>query len=191
MFFKPSVSRVVQITQRHVPDKSTSESDISRIEKRGQITYVFEDEYWTLNHKMFMYQKYLNYMTSSLQIHYQVMTQPENMISKRVKNHLPLLEFMRKCDSKTMKHMIRHCDSDMLKSLCEICQNTIRGNVRLTPTHFKRLKRYKKQLSTVTNSKSSDKQKRQSLQKGGFLPALLGAVIPAIIGAIGGSIATR
>lgn len=107
------------------------------------------------------------------------------MPSKRIKEHLPLLQYLAKGKPKIRKAIIEESDSDVMKVLCECAANTINGNVKLPPSHFKKLKRYKKQLRLLSNKKVGVKQKKKVLQTGGFLGALLNAVLPTLAGLVG------
>ena len=56
------------------------------------------------------------------------------------------------------------------------------GNVPLTLRDNKALKRYKKQLRSLTSKKVSKPRKKEIVQNGGFLGALLGPIVSVLGG---------
>jgi len=64
----------------------------------------------------------------------------------------------------------------------------LRGNVPLTSKQTTKLRRNKKNLRSLATKKTSLKKKRQILQKGGFLAALLPPVLWLQGGALSGVI---
>lgn len=70
-----------------------------------------------------------------------------------------------------------HASKDLILSLVECAENIIRGNVKLTPLQFRRLKRYRTELERLTKRKASQNNQKTLLQKGGFLGALLGPLL--------------
>ena len=107
------------------------------------------------------------------------------MSPTKIKEHLPLLKFLAKGKPKIRKAIIDESGPEVIHALCECAQNTINGNVKLSPAHFKKLKRYKKQLRLLADKKVGVKRKKRELQKGGFVGALLGAVLPTLAGLVG------
>ena len=91
------------------------------------------------------------------------------------------MQYLAKGKPKINKAIIEESDAGVIKLFCECAKNTLNGNVKLSPAQYRKLKRYKTQLRQLTNKKISHKKKKKLLQKGGFLGALLGAVIPALI----------
>ena len=91
------------------------------------------------------------------------------------------MQYLAKGKPKINKAIIEESGSDVIKLFCECAKNTLNGNVKLSPGQFKKLKRYKTQLRHLADKKIGQKKKKKVLQKGGFLGALLGAVIPALI----------
>ena len=102
-----------------------------------------------------------------------------------VKKHLPLLQFLAKGKPKIRKAIIDESGPEVIKVLCECAKNTLNGNIKLSPTQFKKLKRYKAPLRHLADKKTGVRKKKQILQKGGLLGALLGAVIPTLASVVG------
>ena len=61
-----------------------------------------------------------------------------------------------------------------IEAVSEIALNTLKGNIKLAPSHFKKLKRKQKALRCLASKKLGIQKKKQILkQHGGFLPALV------------------
>ena len=107
------------------------------------------------------------------------------MAAKDVKKHLPLLKYLEKGKPGIVRAIIKESDPTLLRVICCCAHNAIKGNVPLNKKQYRKLSRFKKELRLVANKKTSARKKKQALQKGGFLSALLGAVVPALTGLIG------
>lgn len=65
-----------------------------------------------------------------------------------------------------------------IDALSEISLNTLKGNVKLSPQMYKKLKRYKTALRTLASKKASLKKRKSVVkQQGGFLPMLIPAAL--------------
>lgn len=90
-----------------------------------------------------------------------------------------------KASPKLRKAIIKFGDSELIKTICEIALNTVNGNNPICNKTKKKLKRYKNDIRGLASSKRSEKSKRKILmQKGGFLPILIGSVLSGIIGSL-------
>lgn len=104
-------------------------------------------------------------------------------MSKKIKEHIPLLHFLANGKKpKIKKAIIEDSSSELVDILCECAHNVLKGTVKLTPAQYKLLKRYKKELRILGDKKISRKRKRATIQKGGFLGALLRTILPTLIG---------
>lgn len=108
-----------------------------------------------------------------------------------VRKHLPLLNYMAKGKPSIVKALVKDADAEVIKAICECAHNTIRGNVKLNPAQYKKLKRHSKHLKLLANKRASIKRKKVALQRGGFIGALLGAAVPALASLIGGLVNRR
>lgn len=108
-----------------------------------------------------------------------------------IRKHLPLLKFIASSKPKIRKAIIDEGGPNVIRLLCECSHNLINGNCNLSSAQFKKVKRYKKQLRLLADKKVSVKRKRKELQKGGFVGALLGAVLPTIAGLVGNLIGRK
>ena len=89
---------------------------------------------------------------------------------------------------KRRNSLIDYADKFDILAVCECITNALRGNIKLTPANFKRLKRHKKCMRALSNEKLSLKKRKATLkQKGGFLPLLIPAAVSAISSLLGGN----
>ena len=77
-------------------------------------------------------------------------------------------------NAKLRKAILEYADAELISALCECAHNIVSGTVRLTLQQKVRLRRYRTDLHSIVNKKTSVARKRRIIQqKGGFLPALL------------------
>ena len=104
-------------------------------------------------------------------------------MSHSVKKHGDFLKVLAKCNPKQRKALLQHISPDLLKCLCECCLNVLKGNVSLSTSQKRQLSRHRRVLRSLADRKTPNKRKKQLLlQKGGFLPALLGPIISTLAG---------
>ena len=72
---------------------------------------------------------------------------------------------------------IRKCSNDLISSLLECCHNILKGNVPLTWTQKVKLHRHQHNLRKLSLKKTSIKQRKKILQRGGFLGALITPIL--------------
>ncbi len=110
-------------------------------------------------------------------------------MATRLKKHLDELKVLKKAKPAFRKSVLKAADKDLIYCLCECSHNILNGNIKLSPRERKSLQNHRKPLRDLATRRVSLKKKRDILvQKGGFLPALLGpilaiaaSVIPALI----------
>ena len=107
-------------------------------------------------------------------------------MSARLRRNVPMLRLL--CHSKpsVIKAVMKGASPDLLDSLSECSLNILKGNVRLTSAQKKRLTRHKQGLRALAKKGTGLKRRKQLLQKGGFLPALLSPVLGILGGLLGG-----
>lgn len=94
-----------------------------------------------------------------------------------------MLYVLRAATPKLRSAIIKNADPQLIKTLCEISYNTLRGNTKLCPKTKKILSGYKRELRHIGSPKRSLLSKRKILvQRGGFIPTLIGAILSGIIG---------
>ena len=81
--------------------------------------------------------------------------------------------------------MLENAKNDLIECICEISLNVLKATAPISRQSKKRLTRHKTSLRKLVDRKLSLKKKRNIIQSGDFLPALLGAVIPILGGLFG------
>lgn len=104
----------------------------------------------------------------------------DNM-SARVRKHADLLKVLAKASPTTCKAIVKAADKDLVHCLGECAHNVLKGSVPLSRAQKTKLMRYKQDLRAIAKKTTSPKRKQQVLQKGGFLPALLGPLLAPVI----------
>lgn len=109
-------------------------------------------------------------------------------MSARIKRNALLLKALYRAPPRKHRDILLHSTPDFIRALCEIALNLLKGNIPLTPSLFKKLKRQKGIIRLLADKKIGLKRKRLTLEKqtGGFLLPLLSAAIPLIGNLIGG-----
>ena len=104
---------------------------------------------------------------------------------KRLRAQKHTLHLLKNSSSKLRNQIIAHGNNDLIKSLCEITHNTLNGNNKLNKKCLGKLHCYKTAMRKINEPKRSLSSKRKVLiQKGGFLPIILGALLSGIVGKI-------
>ena len=103
-------------------------------------------------------------------------------MSQRIKRNFEALQALAKANKAVKSAMISSANKDLILSLVECATNIIRGNVKLTRHQFQRLKRYRTELERLTKPKTSQKDRKEILQSGGFLGALLRPLLGLLLG---------
>ena len=81
-----------------------------------------------------------------------------------------------------IKAVLKGASPDLIKALSECSLNILKGHVHLTPAQKKQLSRYKQSLRALAKKGTSVKRRKQILQKGGFI----GAILKPVLGVLGG-----
>ena len=102
-------------------------------------------------------------------------------MATRLKKQAPALCMLCYAKPKMRKAVIESADKDLIHCLCECALNILKGNVTLTKDQLKQLSRYKQHLRQLTEKKLALKKKKEIIQKGGFLPALLAPLAASVI----------
>ena len=97
---------------------------------------------------------------------------------QRVEAKKAELELLSYCKVKLRKAILLNSDAELIKVLRDCVYNVLRGNVKLSKESSGKLSKYKNDLRKFVYDKGSVNCKRKFLiQKGGFLPLLIPAVI--------------
>lgn len=121
-------------------------------------------------------------------------------ISKALRDNMYMIRCLHEAKDDSRRGAMKTCSRGMCDALSEIADNTIKGNIPLTGNQYTALRRHAKDLQTLAKKKTPLGTRRNILQKGGFLGALLGPVVkflmpvvkplvssllPAVTGALG------
>jgi len=106
--------------------------------------------------------------------------------SSRLKKNYVLLHSLHKAKGNEKNLILKKCNNELIKCFCDICFNICKGNCKLSSVQRKKLVRYKKFVRNLANKKKSLKSKRRQLvQEGGFLSALIGPAITVAASLLG------
>ena len=98
-------------------------------------------------------------------------------MSACVKRNVDLLRLLHKSKPALVKIILKNASPDLVRALSECCLNVLKGNIKLNAGQKTRLRRYKNILRKLAAKKLAVKTRKQLLQKGGFIGALLGPVL--------------
>lgn len=106
---------------------------------------------------------------------------------RKLRQHLPLLKHISKCNDTECKHLVAGLSNDVIRLICQIAVNVMNKNLEIPEEKaVRKLAPYKKELIQITKPKTELKKKRAILeQKGGFISALLGLAVPLISSIVG------
>jgi len=91
-----------------------------------------------------------------------------------------MLKKIRKMGDKARRDFVRKCDKEFLYCISECAKNVIKGNVPLSESQKTALRRKKNDLRALSVKKTSLRNRRKIIQKGGFLTALLPPVLTVL-----------
>ena len=101
-------------------------------------------------------------------------------MSQRTRKYLPMLKKICKMGDKARRDFVRKCDKEFLYCISECAKNVIKGNVPLSESQKTALRRKKNDLRALSVKKTSLRNRRKIIQKGGFLTALLPPVLTVL-----------
>jgi hypothetical protein len=99
------------------------------------------------------------------------------MLPKKLKKNIGYIDVLSKAKKKQRDAIIKTADNELIQCLCECALNVLNGNVPLKNSDFQRLGKYKQQLRNLSDPDIHFNQKRDVLQRGGFLPLLLTPIL--------------
>jgi len=94
-----------------------------------------------------------------------------------------VLKRLSKLGDKVKREYVRKRERQIIDCVSECAKNVMKGNVPLSDSHKSELRRKKKDLRALSLKKTSLRQKRRILQKGGFLTTLLPLIL-AVLGSL-------
>lgn len=93
--------------------------------------------------------------------------------SARVYRNRKLLLELYKTTDLVRNTILSTARKDLIETLVECAQNLIKGNVSISATHYKELKKRKEDVRKFVSGKRSLKLRKEILQTGGFLGLIL------------------
>jgi hypothetical protein len=93
---------------------------------------------------------------------------------------------LKRLSIKQRKNFFKTCSRDCIIKVCECIKNVLNANLKIKPSHLRKLSRHKHTLRALALKNTSLTRRKKLLQKGGFLSLLLPAIIPAIASLLGG-----
>jgi len=104
----------------------------------------------------------------------------------RLRSQASTLHLLHKAKPSLQKAIIANGNEQLIRCICDCALNVLKGNDPISQQDKKRLEKHKENLRHLANRRVSLKKKRKVLLSGGFLGALLTAVLPAIGSLLGG-----
>lgn len=98
----------------------------------------------------------------------------------RIKNNLELLKVVSKCKKNLRCDIIKKGSKDFILSICELVDNLLRNNIKLSKSEYEKMYKYKPTLRKIVKKSPLKQKKRLISQKGGFLQFLIPAAITAL-----------
>ena len=98
-------------------------------------------------------------------------------LSKNLRDNLYMIRCLSEAKEDSRRGAMRCCSRQLCDSMSEIAANLLKGNIPLTDRQFLTLKRHAKDIEALSKKKTRVWKRREILQKGGFLSALLGPVV--------------
>ena len=98
-------------------------------------------------------------------------------LSKNLRDNLYMIRCLSEAKEDSRRGAMRCCSRQLCDSMSEIAANLLKGNIPLTDRQFLALKRHAKDIEALSKKKTRVWKRREILQKGGFLSALLGPVV--------------
>jgi hypothetical protein len=102
------------------------------------------------------------------------------------------LSLIAKSPKKLRNSIIKGCNKDHIHSIIECVLNITNGNVQLDEATFNKLKPYSRVFNKILDRNTDLKTKKKIIiQKGGFLPILIGAIVSGIASIISAAITKK
>lgn len=102
---------------------------------------------------------------------------------------MPFIKILITSQKKDKIELLKRFPSYVIDDISEILVNIVKGNVKSTKNHVKKLRPYKTQLTRLMRLK--DKRKRRNFiykQKGGFLAGVLPVATSLLLSLIGSNV---
>jgi hypothetical protein len=107
-------------------------------------------------------------------------------MSERVKKLTPYVLTLRSLKPKQRKILLSYCSKDQIRALEEIALNIVKNNTPLSNTQLEVCKKWRKPLKMLALKRYPIKAKKEILQQGGFIGAIL-PVLATVLGSLIGN----
>lgn len=108
--------------------------------------------------------------------------------SSKLKNNIVFLNFLCICNARQRKSIIGLASKDEILALTECCINILNGNVNLTDSERKSLRKHRKYIREISNKIPISRKRKILVQSGGFLPLLLAPLLSILSSVAGAAI---
>jgi hypothetical protein len=112
-------------------------------------------------------------------------------MSERLRDIHRELTKLRKLGPSGRKKYFKTCSKDCIVKICECVKNLLNSNLKIQPSHLKKLSRHKHTLRSLALKSTSLTKRKRLLQHGGFIAALLPALITGVSSLLGGLFSRR
>ena len=99
---------------------------------------------------------------------------------------IPELKRLRRMKSGERKQYIKLSGKKFIHDVCECVKNLLKGNVPLKTAHLTCLKKHKQSIRKLSVKSTSLRDRKNLLQKGGFIAALIPALISGLVSLFNG-----
>ena len=106
-------------------------------------------------------------------------------VGKQLRHNLPMLKMIHEARDETKRNAAKCCSRELCEAMSEIARNMLKGNIPLSEAQYTTLRRYVQDMEKLADKRSSLKTKRNVIQKGGFIGALLGPALKVLLPAVG------
>lgn len=79
------------------------------------------------------------------------------------------------------KAILKNANKDVIDALCSCLYNFMKGNIKTNKNVLKRAQKYKNTLRKVLKPTNIAKKQEILIQKGGFLPFLIPAILEGVV----------
>ena len=104
------------------------------------------------------------------------------MVSQRMHRIQPILKHLSKLSDRSEKRYISTSHRELLDGLAECCRNILVGNAPLSTSQTNTLRCKKIDLRQIASKRTSLRNKRKILQRGGFLSAIITPILSLLGG---------
>ena len=103
-------------------------------------------------------------------------------MSKRLQAHAPYLHVLVNGTAKQREGILRGANKELIYCLCECALNILQGNVKLHNSEKDKLRKHKQRLRVLADKRVALGKKRELLQKGGWVTALIAPILSSLAG---------